>query len=243
MNAQLYRTRIGHGRTERVTHGFAYRHSMWLVDLDDVPVLSRPLRLLGRFDARDHLGDPASTIRANVDAYLATEGVDLDGGRVVMLTNARSWGYTFNPLSIFWCYGRNEELAGVVAEVHNTYGERHCYFLRPDADGRADAAKEFYVSPFFAVDGRYEMQFTEPGEALRVDIALRRAASPEPVFRATLDAERDRAHPSFLAGTLRHPFASHRVMVLIKLQGIRLWLRRLPVIPRPVAPVQEGVAS
>ena len=250
MNAVLYRTRIGHGRTERVTHGFAYRHPMWLVDLDDVPVLPRALRGLGRFDARDHLGDPASSIRANVDAYLATEGVDLDGGRVVMLANARSFGYTFNPLSTFWCYARNEELAGVVAEVHNTYGERHCYLLRPDADGRAEAAKEFYVSPFFAVDGQYEMRFTpalrsdtEAADHLELEITLRRGAGSVPVFRATLDAERDPARPSFLSGTLRHPFAGHRVMALIKLQGIRLWLRRLPLIPRPVAPVQEGVAS
>ena len=251
MNATLYRTRIGHGRTERVTHGFAYRHSMWLVDLDDVPRLPRSLRLLGRFDAGDHLGDPASTIRANVDAYLATEGVDLRGGRVLMLANARSWGYTFNPLSVFWCHDRAEELVGVVAEVHNTYGERHCYFLRPDADGRADTAKEFYVSPFFAVDGSYEMRFTdpllrsgtEPTDHLELEITLRRGPGAVPVFRATLDAERDPAWPSFLAGTLRHPFASHRVMALIKLQGIRLWLRRLPLVPRPAAPVQNGVAS
>jgi DUF1365 family protein len=245
VNAALFRTRIGHGRTERVTHGFAYRHSMWLVDLDDVPRLPRPLRLLGRFDASDHLGDPTSTIRANVDAYLATEGVDLRGGRVLMLANARSWGYTFNPLSIFWCYDHDGELAGVVAEVHNTYGERHCYFLRPDAHGRADATKEFYVSPFFAVDGQYEMQFTPDAEQtdLHIEIALRHQPGAAPVFRATLDAERDSARPSFLAGTLRHPFASHRVMALIKLQGIRLWLRRLPLVPRPVAPPQKGVAS
>jgi DUF1365 family protein len=244
VNAALYRTRIGHGRTERVTHGFAYRHPMWLVDIDDVPRLPRPLRFLGCFDARDHLGDANSTIRSNVDTYLATEGVDLHGGRVLMLANARSWGYTFNPLSVFWCYDHDGELAGVVAEVHNTYGERHCYFLRPDARGRADTTKEFYVSPFFAVDGCYEMHFTPDAEHsdLHIDITLRRGADSVPVFRATLDAERDPAHPSFLAGSLRHPFAAHRVMALIKLQGLRLWLRRLPLIPRPVAPPQTGVA-
>jgi uncharacterized protein len=241
VKASLYRTRIAHGRTERVTHGFSYRHVMWLVDLDEVPCLPRPLRFLGRFDARDHLGDPDATLRANVDAYLAGRGVDLVGGRVLMLANARSLGYTFNPLTVFWCYESDGELAGVVAEVHNTYGERHCYFLRPDASGRADATKEFYVSPFFAVDGSYEMTFSGPGEELSVAITLRRGG--DPVFRATLDARRDSARPSFLAGTLRHPLASHRVMALIKLQGLRLWLRRLPVVPRPRAPVQEGVST
>ncbi len=251
MNAALYRTRIMHGRTERVTHGFAYRHVMWLVDLDAVPQLPSALRFLGRFDAHDHLGDPGSTIRANVDAYLATEGVDLDGGRVLMLANARSWGYTFNPLSVFWCYDRSGSLAGVIAEVHNTYGERHCYLLRPDAEGRADTDKEFYVSPFFAVDGAYEMHFTdpqprsgtEPADELDLAITLRRGVGAPPVFRATLAGRVDASRPSFLAGSLRHPFASYRVMALIRFEGIRLWLRRLPLVPRPVAPAQNGVTS
>ena len=130
----------------------------------------------------------------------------------------------------------------MVAEVHNTYGERHCYLVRPDARGRAEADKAFYVSPFFAVDGRYEMMFTDPRD--------RRAArrhhacgaghelSSGPPWRGSAATE---ATPSFFAGSLRHPLAGQRVTALIRLQGIRLWLRRLPVVPRPPAPVQEGV--
>jgi DUF1365 family protein len=240
---RLYRTRVAHGRTERVQHGFAYQHATWLVDLDDVPVLPRPLRWLARFDARDHLGEPTASIRANVDAYLAAEGVHLDGGRVLMLATPRSFGQAFNPLSVFWCHDHSGALACVVAEVHNTYGERHCYLLRPDAHGHAGAEKAFYVSPFFAVDGRYDMTFTDPtveddGE-LRVAIALTR--HDEVVFRASVTGMPDPGAPSFLAGSLLHPAAGRRTIALIRLQGIRLWLKHLPVMPRPVAPVQEGV--
>jgi hypothetical protein len=241
VTAVRYRTRITHSRTERVSHGFAYRHPMWLVDLDAVPVLRRGLRVLGSFDAVDHLGDPASSLRANVDTFLGLHGVDVAGGRVLMLANARSFGYAFNPLSVFWCYDSHGELVAVVAEVHNTYGERHCYLVRPDARGRAEADKAFYVSPFFAVDGRYEMTFTDPRaiDELRVDITLWRGTRA--VFRATVAGIQDRRTPSLLAGSLRHPLAGQRVTTLIRLQGIRLWLRRLPVVPRPPAPVQEGV--
>jgi DUF1365 family protein len=240
---RLYRTRVAHGRTERVQHGFSYRHATWLVDLDDVPVLPRALRWLARFDARDHLGEPTASIRANVDAYLAAEGVHLDGGRVLMLATPRSFGQAFNPLSVFWCHDRTGALACVVAEVHNTYGERHCYLLRPDAHGHAGADKAFYVSPFFAVDGRSDMTVTDPtavgdGE-LRVAITLTR--HDEVVFRASLAGVPDPGAPSFLAGSLRHPAAGRRTIALIRLQGIRLWLKHLPVMPRPVAPVQEGV--
>jgi DUF1365 family protein len=243
VSPRLYRTRVVHGRTERVRHGFAYRLATWLVDLDDVPELPRPLRGLARFDARDHLGDPEASLRANVDAYLATEGIELHGGRVHMLATPRSLGYAFNPLSVFWCHDRAGALVCVVAEVHNTYGERHCYLLRPDPDGHAGADKAFYVSPFFAVDGRYDMTFTDPTRAddLRVAITLRR--EEQVVFRAALTGYPDPTKPSFLAGALRHPGAALRTIALIRLQGIRLWLKHLPVMPRPVAPVQEGVTA
>jgi len=241
VRAQRYRTRITHARTERVNHAFAYRHPMWLVDLDAIPVLPKGVRWLGSFGARDHVGDPALGMRANVDALLERNGIDAVDGRVLMLANARSFGHAFNPLSVFWCYQCDGRLAGVIAEVHNTYGERHCYVLRPDVSGRAEVDKQFYVSPFFAVDGRYEMSFTDPlqTDELRVDITLRRDARP--VFRAVLAGTPDARASSFLVGSLRQPLAARRVTALIRLQGIRLWLRRLPVVPRPVAPVREGV--
>ena len=157
-SASLYRTRIRHGRVERIRHGFEYRHVMWLVDVDDLPVAPRGLRGLLSFRARDHFGDPDVSIRANVDAFLAEQGVDGPRGRVLLLTNPRSFGYTFNPLSVFWCYEPDGELRGIIAEVHNTYGQRHCYFVRPDARGEAQVDKAFYVSPFFDVDGRYDMR-------------------------------------------------------------------------------------
>ena len=94
-----------------------------------------------------------------------------------MLASARSGAgrasYVFNPLSTHWCYRADGSLACLVAEVHNTYGERHAYLLRPDDAGRAEADKEFYVSPFFAVAGRYLMRFSAPGPRLQITMALR----------------------------------------------------------------------
>jgi DUF1365 family protein len=233
-SAYLYRARIRHGRVERVRHGFEYRHVMWLVDVDDLPVAPRGLRGFVSFRAGDHFGDPHASIRANVDAFVAEQGVDTSGGRVLLLTNPRSFGYTFNPLSVFWCYGPDGDLRGVVAEVHNTYGERHCYFVRPDASGDAQVDKAFYVSPFFDVDGRYDMRLGEPGADLDVTITLRRGADNHSAFTATLRGQRA-PHPvrSVVGAALRHPFGGLRVMARIRLQGFRLWLRRVPIVPRP----------
>ena len=109
----------------------------WLVDLDQLPDRGP----LARFEARDHLGSPARSIRANVDAFLADHGIDLTGGTVLMAANARAFGYCFNPISVFWCFDRDRAPAGVIVEVHNTYGGRHAYLVHPDAQGRARVDK------------------------------------------------------------------------------------------------------
>ena len=92
-----------------------------------------------------------------------------------MLASARVLGHVFDPLSVFWCYGSDGVLACVVAEVHNTYGERHAYLLRPDEAGTAVTDKGFYVSPFFDVTGSYELRFTLTAGPCRHD---RDAATP-----------------------------------------------------------------
>ncbi|WP_410809713.1 DUF1365 domain-containing protein [Micromonospora sp. 067-2] len=230
MRAALYPCVVRHTRTAPLRHAFVYRTYQWLVDLDDLPRLPGPLAWLGRFEARDHLGDPNATIRANLDAFLARRGVLADG-RVVMLTNARAFGHAFNPLSVYWCHDRSDRVVAVVAEVHNTYGERHCYLLTPDDDGHAETTKAFYVSPFFGTGGRYRMRLPEPGDGLALAITLYRDRVP--VFVATLRGTRRAATTRVvLAAAARHPFVTLAVSARIRLQGIRLYLRGLPVAAR-----------
>ncbi|MCW0214553.1 MAG: DUF1365 domain-containing protein [Pseudonocardia sp.] len=236
----LYDARVRHTRRRAQDHGFAHDVYFWLVDLDDLPRFPRLLRPLARFEARDHLGDPDSTIRQNLDAYLATQGVDLAGGRVLMLANARTLGHVVNPISVFWCHRADATLECVVAEVHNTYGERHCYLLRPDDAGRAVVDKDFYVSPFLSVDGQYAMSVPEPGERLALAVTLRQEGTA--ALTATVAGTRTTATTRGLLRTiLRHPFVTHRTSALIRRHGITLWLRGLPVVPRPKHRPQEGV--
>ncbi|GAA3440345.1 hypothetical protein GCM10018954_099680 [Kutzneria kofuensis] len=130
--AALYDVEVAHSRRERIDYAFKHRVFLWLVDLDELPALPRWLRPFARFQSRDHLGVPTRTIRQNLDAYLADHGIRCS--RILMLANARSLGHVFNPLTVFWCYN-DAALACVVAEVHNTYGERHCYLLFPTRPG------------------------------------------------------------------------------------------------------------
>ncbi|HEY5033338.1 MAG TPA: DUF1365 domain-containing protein [Actinomycetes bacterium] len=238
MTAAIYDTEVSHVRTTPLRNAFTYRSYQWLVDLDRLPRVPLALRPLARFEARDHVGDPAGTLRGNLDAYLVSEGVDLQGGQILMLANARTFGYVFNPLSVFWCFGPDGGLVCVVAEVHNTYGGRHCYLLRTDTRGRARTAKQFYVSPFYPVDGEYQMSLPVPGEELALTITLHRDEGRP--FVATV---RGRRRPATSLGLLRAavgaPWVTAAVALRIRSQGVRLWLRRLPVVPRPARPAAD----
>ncbi|MFD5117522.1 DUF1365 domain-containing protein [Streptomyces sp. NPDC058391] len=236
----LYTCTVSHVRTAPRRYALRHRTYMWLIDPDRPPRLPRPLRPLARFDARDHFGGGGPTIRAGLESFLAARGIELAGGRVTMLAHARVFGHVFNPLTLYWCHGPDGEPLCVVAEVHNTYGERHCYLLKPDGAGRATVDKEFYVSPFFPVDGGYTMRLPEPDERLSLTVHLERPGGRS--FTATVRGERRPATTRTLVRTaLRHPWSTAVVSTSIRLHGILLWLRGLPVRPRPRHRPQEGV--
>ncbi|MGH3458316.1 DUF1365 domain-containing protein [Aeromicrobium sp.] len=232
--------RVSHARRTPLTHRFRYRVYQWLVDLDQLPRLPRWLRPFSTFSAGDHIGDPALNLRTNIERFCASEGVDVTDHRLLMLANARVLGYTFDPLSVFWAIAPNGSLSCIVAEVHNTYGERHAYLLRTDDDGRDQVDKAFYVSPFFTVDGRYDLQFRLTPDVVSSTVVLKQEG--EAVFSATFRGEPKPATPARLARLLvTMPFMTHRTSLLIRIHGVWLWLRRLPVVPRPAHRTQEEV--
>jgi uncharacterized protein len=231
----IYQCRLRHVRTAPVRHEFAHRTWMWLVDIDALPRLPRPVRWLARFDARDHLGDADAGLRQNVEGFLAAHGVDLAGGQVLMLTHARCAGQVFNPLTVYWCHYPGGALACVLAEVHNTHAERHCYLLRTDPRGRAVAGKEFYVSPFYEVAGHYRMSLPEPGERLLLTVTLHPPGGP-PFVAQLRGSRRAGTLAGLLRAWLRRPCPALTGLLLIRVHGIWLYLRGLPVVSRPPRP-------
>jgi hypothetical protein len=228
----LYTCTVRHVRQGPVSNDFEYRTWLWFVDLDDPPRLPRILRPLGQLRARDHAGDPRASLRANVDAFLAEQGVDLRGGRVTMLTAARSLGHVFNPLTVYWCHDAAGDLVRVIAEVHNTYGGRHRYLLDPDEAGRAETAKEFYVSPFYPVDGTYRLSLPEPGERLALTIRFDPPGGAPPFVAVLRGGRRPLTTRGLLRQAARQPSPTLLTAARIRRQGVRLYLRGLPVIPR-----------
>ncbi|MDO9457155.1 FAD-dependent oxidoreductase [Nocardioides sp.] len=228
----IYATTISHTRRRPFKRRFTTKSQTWVVDLDDLPDHG----VLGRFEARDHLGDPETSIRANVVAFLRLHGVEVGAGKVFMAAQARAFGYCFNPISVYWCHDEGGALAATVVEVHNTYGDRHAYLVHTDDKGRATTPKAMYVSPFHGTDGTYELAVPAPTKRAgsRLHVVVELESDDGARFSASMvgtpaDTTALRAAPAALRGSL-----------LIRVHGIVLWLRRLPVRQRP-AHSQEGV--
>lgn len=208
----VFDTTVRHIRRSPLLHQFTYRSRTWLVDLDALPARG--------FRAADHLGDPRRTLRQNVDELLGRHG--LSCARVLMLSSPRRLGHVFNPLSVFWCLDTRGEVLATIAEVHNTYGGRHAYVLPAGTDA---VAKALYVSPFHPMHGHYELHLPVPRHELRLAVTYHRPGA-EP-FVATVRGTRGRPgrRPA-------DPFATRLVAARIRLQGVRLYLRGLAVVPR-----------
>ena len=229
---------VAHRRRDPVAHDFRLRHDMWLVDADLLPDLGWWRRVLGEIRPRDHLG--AGGLRADLARLLGQRGIDLAASdRIVMLANPRSFGHVFDPLTVYWIH-RGGEVVAVVLEVNNTYGGRHPYVLRPDPHGRAEVDKQFYVSPFHDVSGRYVVRAEASARGVVVSVALERPGARR--FSASVHGPvRPLSRRTAALSALRCPVPGWRVPALIRAHGIWLWVRGLPIRPRPANHVAAGV--
>ena len=210
-----------------------FRHgvAMAYVDLDELPGLlgGRLLRRspgLLRFRRSDYHGDPAldigTAVRNTVERELGTRPI----GPVRLLTNLRSFGLCFNPVSFYYCFDDyGERLHAVLAEVTNTpWGERHAYVI---AGGEGQMRKQLHVSPFMPMDQSYRFSAAAPGDRLAVTIENQRAGERE--FLASLILERIELTPAAVRRiSRRYPVATLRTLVLIyghalglRLSGVR----------------------
>lgn len=238
--------RVLHQRRRPRRHRIDHRHTPWLVDLTEsegMPGLPAVLNRVVTFRAQDHLdrGRLGGGIRGDVVRLLHARGIEVtEEDRVLMLAQPRVLGHVFNPLTVHWVVTPGDHVRAAVLEVHNTYGERHAYVLRLDESGRADVGKAFYVSPFYEVGGSYRLRFRLDAQRVAVTVEWRAGDSVDPTqecdvadFVASFSGRPTPARPAQVARELlRRPLMPQRVSTLIRVHGVWLWLRRLPVVPR-----------
>jgi len=244
----IYRGPVMHARMKPVTHRFTYDVFSTLIDLDRLDEVHRlsPILSIGRFNLlsfspKDHGPRDGSDLRAYLNRILGDAGIDLSGGRVFLLCYPRVLGFTFNPLSVYYCYDASGELAALVYEVRNTFGEAHTY-VAPIVPGEAHAGgvrqernKIFYVSPFLDMSMRYHFRLQPPGETLKLRILETDAQGP--ILAATFNGRREEATTAtLLANFLRIPLLTFKIVAAIHWEAMRLYLKGLRIRTRPVPP-------
>jgi DUF1365 family protein len=229
----IYEGTIRHRRS-LPRHEFRHRLALWYVDLDELPELLDG-RLLEqspgglRFRRRDYHGDPRVPLAEAVRNTVAAQTGSRPAGPVRLLTQLRSFGHCFNPVSFYYCLSAGaDRVQAILAEVTNTpWGERHAYVLAGGADASplvvSSVDKAMHVSPFMPMDLSYTARATTPGETLSVHMESNRAGTQ--VFDATLSLSRRELTPDAARRlTVRYPAATVRVLALIYGRALRLKL-------------------
>ena len=244
--SSIIRGRLFHERLSPVRHVFSYPVTFFAFRLAEIGHLGGRVRgfALNRLRPvalrdRDYLTPGREPIVEKLGRLLAPHGIDPRRVDVIFITCARVWQYVFNPVSFYIGLDSAGRPAWAVAEVNNTFGDRHLYVLPtlrggPDGVYRAEHAKEFHVSPFNDLRGEYRFEFAvEPGRILAVVNLWKDGAE---MYRASLSGPPVPLTTGSLWRTLlRHPFRVALTFPRILAQAARLyWVRKLPVFTRPV---------
>ncbi|GAB4177901.1 MAG: DUF1365 domain-containing protein [Terrimicrobiaceae bacterium] len=219
---------------------------MFLLDVDRLIELGRELPLVGvnspglySFHDDDHFQMVPGGPRANIEAFLKSEGINERPDRILLLTNLRFLGYTFNPISVWFCLRHDSSPVAAVAEVGNTFGELKP-FLVPwtGKQFHLRAPKHFYVSPFSPLDLEFDFHFELPGEFLRLWIDD--YCGSERILISTLAG---RSVPldaaTLLTVTAKYPLITLKVIALIHWQAFRLWLKKIPFFYKEDNPARQ----
>ena len=206
-----------HERLQPRLYQFEHTVFMFYIDLEEVDALTHQTWLFGHnqsrvydFCERDHIGD--------VRQYLQAQGINDSVKRIKLLTNVRTFGYIFNPVSFCFCFDANDQPICTVVEIGNTFKELKYFFLGPQA--RTDTAfagkqtKYYYISPFTDLDNTLDFNIQVPDEALNIDIDVFKG-DQRFFYSSMIGRRREFSTMSLLWHTLKFPFVTLKVIFLI----------------------------
>jgi len=236
-----------HKRFVPFERGFRYQLALIDIDIDRLAEAGRMSRLftvnkpgLFSFHEADHGGDQRTgTLRAWAEDLFATAGVVLKTGKVRLVTFPRHFFYKFAPLSLWYGYGAEGDLRGIIYEVRNTFGERHCYVAAVEGARSVHTSdKNFHVSPFFDVSGHYRFTLREPGETL--DVVVENIKDGERTHLANIKARKlEATTANLMTLALKNPLSTIGVTFAIHWQALLIWMRGAKYHSRPALPGRE----
>jgi DUF1365 family protein len=250
LESALYQGVVVHQRFKPAGHRLRYRIVSLLIDLDELPALSRRLRLFSvdRFNLfsirqGDFGAGTPTGLRDWVAAQCAAAGIPADGA-IRLLAMPRVLGHAFNPLSVFFCYRADGGLAATLYEVRNTFGQRHSYLI-PAPSGttmiRQSCRKVFYVSPFMPMEMEYRFRVVPPGPRVSVviDGLSGDAGGQGRLITASLSGRRSAlTDGALLRAFIRAPALGLKVLGGIHWEALKLWRKKVGFHTKPAPPTE-----
>ena len=238
---------IGHGvvrhrRLRPAGHAFEYPTYFLMLPLRSLrrqaqPALARNRFGLLSFHDRDH-GDGRDDALAWLDELLAGEGIHDATGEAWLHTYPRVLGYVFKPVSFWYCHRDDGTLGAIIAEVNNTFGERHCYLLAGPGLGwgrELTARKVFHVSPFCSVQGNYRFRFMRTDD--RVVARIDHDDDDGALLQTSVSGQLAPLTPAAArAAFFGMPLMTLSVVARIHWQALKLWRKRVPFFSKPAPP-------
>jgi DUF1365 family protein len=250
LRSGVYEGRVVHHRHTPIDHRFTYRLALVLLDLSEIdavcrlhPLWSNEGRNAVSFRRRDYLGDPTVSLDAAVRDLVEERSGSRPDGPISVLTQLRTWGWLFNPITTYYCYDpTGTTVITTVVEVTNTpWHQRTAYVL--DGTGIHEVAKGMHVSPFLPMGLTHRFTIGNPGD--HVTLAVDDFSGEQLVFGASLALKRHPAGRAQLGRLLwRFPFMTLRVSLGIYRQAFALRRKGVAFHPHPdKIPVPAAVAS
>lgn len=242
--AQIGLGPVRHRRLRPVENAFAYDTYFLMLPMRRLaaapcPALQRNRFGLLSFHDRDH-GDGRADALAWLDELLRAEGIADADGEVWLQTYPRVLGYVFKPVSFWYCERADGTLAAIVVEVNNTFGERHCYLLAGEHLGYGrdlQARKVFHVSPFSHIVGGYRFRFLRSAASERCVVRIDHEDADGALLQTSLSGRLQPLTPaSARAAFFGVPLMSFGVIARIHWQALRVWVKRVPYVPKPAPP-------
>ena len=241
ISAAIYEGEVMHHRFKPQRHRFIYSVASMLFDIDKLEELSSKSLLfsfnrwnLFSFKSSDHGDGSATPLNLQIRALLANNQLDEAGHSIKLLCYPRMFGYTFNPLSVFYCYDANGTLRAMIYEVHNTFNERHSYLIpvsNEDSVIRQQAEKGFYVSPFMPMVAPYQFRMRPPGE--KIAVCIHQSDAEGPLLNATFTGKyRPFSDKNLIRILFKYPLMTIKVILGIHWEALRLWIKRVPLQKR-----------
>ncbi len=254
---------VRHTRLKPARHAFAYPTYFLMLPMrslqsklncysNDSNVRPQPLPVpgfsinefaaLSFFDADhgDGRGPREGGALAWLDELLMCEGILDADGEVWLHCYPRVLGYTFKPVSFWYCHRASGELRAIVVEVNNTFGERHCYLLdKPHYGQELHAAKTFHVSPFCEVQGRYRFRFmrTVHGDVQRTVVRIDHDDASGPLLQTSVSGDLQPLNAQAVRRAVwRYPAMTFGLIARIHWQALKLALKRVPYVSKPTPP-------